>query len=194
MLLRGSDCGPDDRTRRSEPKDRAASLHPVPPTHGAPATDECPFAGEVEVDESYFGAHRVRRRRGARRGPQDAGFGTSSAGAASIPRSSETVRKATLQAIILGRIDPSASIHSDGWAGYDGLVRRASPSIIASATTTRFCHRERRAHQRHRELLELRQASPGQVQRRPPRASRSSSRRPSSASTTARTTSMGHAP
>ena len=30
--------------------------------------------------------------------------------------------KATLQAIIRGRIAPETVIHSDGWRGYDGLV------------------------------------------------------------------------
>ena len=30
--------------------------------------------------------------------------------------------KATLQAIIRGRIKPETVIHSDGWRGYDGLV------------------------------------------------------------------------
>jgi transposase-like protein len=31
-------------------------------------------------------------------------------------------KKATLQAIIRGRVSPEAVIHSDGWRGYDGLV------------------------------------------------------------------------
>ena len=31
-------------------------------------------------------------------------------------------KKATLQAIIRGRVTPEAVIHSDGWRGYDGLV------------------------------------------------------------------------
>ena len=31
-------------------------------------------------------------------------------------------RKATLQAIIRGRVSADAVIHSDGWRGYDGLV------------------------------------------------------------------------
>jgi transposase len=31
-------------------------------------------------------------------------------------------KKATLQAIIRGRVAPEAVIHSDGWRGYDGLV------------------------------------------------------------------------
>jgi transposase-like protein len=31
-------------------------------------------------------------------------------------------RKATLQAVIRGRVAPEVVIHSDGWPGYDGLV------------------------------------------------------------------------
>jgi transposase-like protein len=30
--------------------------------------------------------------------------------------------KATLQAIIRGKVDPNSVIHTDGWRGYDGLV------------------------------------------------------------------------
>ena len=32
------------------------------------------------------------------------------------------VYKATLQAIIRGKVDPNSLIHTDGWRGYDGLV------------------------------------------------------------------------
>ena len=31
-------------------------------------------------------------------------------------------KKATLQAIIRGKVDPESVIHSDGWRGYDGLI------------------------------------------------------------------------
>lgn len=47
---------------------------------------------------------------------------TSSRGTgASTPRSYRC-KKATLQAIIRGRVASEAVIHSDGWRGYDGLV------------------------------------------------------------------------
>ena len=50
----------------------------------------------------------------------------SSAMAAFTPRSCPTAArprcKATLQAIIRGRVAPEVAIHSDGWRGYDGLV------------------------------------------------------------------------
>jgi len=39
------------------------------------AADECPFAGEVEIDESYFGATRVRGRRGRGAGRKMPVFG-----------------------------------------------------------------------------------------------------------------------
>ena len=86
------------------------------------ATDECPFAGEVEVDESYFGAHRVRGRRGRGAGRKTPVFGILERGGRVHTQIVRNCSKATLQAIILGRIHPAASIHSDAWAGYDGLV------------------------------------------------------------------------
>ena len=47
---------------------------------------------------------------------------SSSIRAKSIPRSSRTCSKPTLQGIIRGRLDPCAVINSDGWGGYKGLV------------------------------------------------------------------------
>jgi transposase len=55
-----------------------------------------PFAGEVEVDESYFGARRVRGRRGrwagAGRAARRPSSGCSSGAERSSPRSSGTAR------------------------------------------------------------------------------------------------------
>jgi transposase len=86
------------------------------------AANECPFEGEVEVDESYFGANRVRGRRGRGAGRKTPVFGILERGGRVHTQIVRNCSKTTLQAIILGRIDPSASIHSDGWRGYDGLV------------------------------------------------------------------------
>ena len=86
------------------------------------AADECPFAGDVEVDESYFGANRVRGRRGRGAGRKTPVFGILERRGRVHTQIVRNCSKTTLQAIILGRIDPSASIHSDGWRGYDGLV------------------------------------------------------------------------
>ncbi len=91
------------------------------------AAEECerrsPFNnGEVEVDESYFGPHRVRgkRRRGA--GGKTIVFGLFKRGDSVYTEVVTNCKKATLQAIIRGRVSADAVIHSDGWRGYDGLV------------------------------------------------------------------------
>src|SRR5205807_4674959 len=79
--------------------------------------------GEVEVDESYFGARRVRGKRGRGASGKTIVFGLLKR--ERLMSTEEIVpdcKKATLQAIIRGRVAPEAVIHSDGWRGYDGLV------------------------------------------------------------------------
>ena len=82
--------------------------------------------GEIELDESYFGA---RRKRGFR-GKLKRGRGTQKQPVFGILKRDGRVyteiipdcKKKTLQAVIKGKIDKSAVIYSDGWRGYDGLV------------------------------------------------------------------------
>ena len=82
--------------------------------------------GEVELDESYFGARRKRgycgklkRGRGTMKQPV---FGIVKRDGRVYTEIVPNCKKTTLQAIIKGKIDPSAIIYSDGWRGYDGLV------------------------------------------------------------------------
>jgi transposase len=84
------------------------------------------FAGVVEVDESYFGANRVRgcalprlRGRGTRKQPV---FGIFEREGEVYTEIITDCSQNTLRAIIRGRIDPQSIICSDGWPGYDGLV------------------------------------------------------------------------
>jgi transposase-like protein len=86
------------------------------------AANECPFEGAVEIDESYFGANRVRGRRGRGAGRKIPVFGILERGGRVHTQIVRNCSKTTLQAIILGKIDPAASVHSDGWRAYDGLV------------------------------------------------------------------------
>jgi transposase len=78
--------------------------------------------GEVEVDESYFGPHRVRGKRGRGAGRKTIVFGLFKRDDQVYTEIVTNCRKATLQAIIRGRVSADAIIHSDGWRGYDGLV------------------------------------------------------------------------
>lgn len=82
--------------------------------------------GEAEIDESYFGAKRVRgfrgklkRGRGTKKQPV---FGIFKRNGRVYTEIIANCKKPTLQAIIRGRIDPSTIVYSDGWRGYDGLV------------------------------------------------------------------------
>ena len=88
--------------------------------------EECerqsPFQGEVEVDESYFGPHRVRGKRGRGAGGKTIVFGILKRQAQVFTEIVPNCRKATLQAVIRGHVSPESVIHSDGWRGYDGLV------------------------------------------------------------------------
>ena len=89
--------------------------------------EECerqsPFRnGEVEVDESYFGPRRVRGRRGRGAGRKTIVFGLLKREGRVYAEVVPDCKKATLQAIIRGRVSADAVIHSDGWRGYDGLV------------------------------------------------------------------------
>src|SRR5919107_2085451 len=89
--------------------------------------EECerasPFSScEVEVDESYFGARRVRGKRGRGASGKTIVFGLLKRDGKVYTEIVPDCKKATLQAIIRGRVAPEVVIHSDGWRGYDGLV------------------------------------------------------------------------
>jgi len=87
--------------------------------------------GEIELDESYFGARRKRgfkgklkRGRGTLKQPvfgifkRQNIFGKSVVYTEIIP----DAKKKTLLPIIQGKVDIKSVINTDGWRGYDGLV------------------------------------------------------------------------
>ena len=87
--------------------------------------------GDVELDESYFGARRIRgfhgklkRGRGTNKQPvfrifkRDNIFGKETVYTEIVP----DCKKKTLQDIIKGRVDLASTITTDCWRGYDGLV------------------------------------------------------------------------
>ena len=84
------------------------------------------ITGEAEIDESYFGARRrrgfhgkLKRGRGTQKQPV---FGIFERNGRVYTEIIPDCKKRTLQAIILGKIDVSTVIYSDGWRGYNGLV------------------------------------------------------------------------
>jgi transposase-like protein len=85
-------------------------------------TTQSPFSGEIEADESYFGAKRIRGKRGRGAGGKTIVFGLLKRGVSVYTEIVPDASKSTLQAIIRGKVDPNSIIHTDGWRGYDGLV------------------------------------------------------------------------
>ena len=81
-----------------------------------------PFKGEIEVDESYFGARRVRGKRGRGARGKTIVFGLLKREGKVYTQIVPNCSKATLQAIIRGKVEANSIIHSDGWRGYHGLV------------------------------------------------------------------------
>ena len=81
-----------------------------------------PFAGEVEIDESYFGARRVRGKRGRGAGGKTPVVGLLKRGGKVFTEIVENCSKAALMPIIQGQVLSAATIYTDGWKSYDGLV------------------------------------------------------------------------
>ena len=81
-----------------------------------------PLYGEVEVDESYFGARRVKGLRGRGARGKTIVFGLLKRQGKIYTEIVPDCSKATLQGIIRGKVSLESVIHSDGWRGYDGLV------------------------------------------------------------------------
>jgi transposase-like protein len=88
--------------------------------------DECEqhshLAGQIEVDESYFGPKRIRGKRGRGAGSKTIVFGLFKRNGWVYTEIVPDARKRTLQAVIRGKVSLESVIHSDGWTGYHGLV------------------------------------------------------------------------
>jgi transposase len=84
--------------------------------------ESCFTAGEIEVDESYFGARRVRGKRGRGAAGKTPVFGLKKRGDKVYTQVVKNCSAAELVPIIK-RLAPNDSIiYSDEWKSYDGLV------------------------------------------------------------------------
>ena len=83
---------------------------------------ESPFEGEVEVDESFFGARRVKGRRGRGASGKTIVFGIIKRQGKVYTEIVPDCSKVTLQKVIRGKVSLDSVIHSDCWRGYNGLV------------------------------------------------------------------------
>src|ERR671939_295000 len=76
---------------------------------------ESPFSGDVELDESYFGARRVRGKRGRGARGKTIVFGINKRNGRLYTQVVPNCKKASLQAIIRGKVDLASTIHTDGF-------------------------------------------------------------------------------
>ena len=86
------------------------------------AQADCPFRGVVELDESYFGPTRTRGHKGRGNPRKVPVFGLLERGGRVHCQIVKNCSKATLQAIVSGRVELSAEVTTDGFRSYDGLV------------------------------------------------------------------------
>ena len=83
---------------------------------------QAPVLGEIELDESYFGPRRVKGLRGRGASCKTIVFGIFKRQGRVYTEIVPDCSRATLQAVIRGRVSLDSVIHSDGWRGYNGLV------------------------------------------------------------------------
>jgi len=83
---------------------------------------QSPFCGEVEVDESFFGARRIKGKRGRGASGKTIVFGIFQRNGHVHTEIVPDCKKVTLQQAIRGKVELETIIYSDGWRGYNGLV------------------------------------------------------------------------
>ena len=80
------------------------------------------LSGIIEADESFFGARRVKGKRGRGAFGKTIVFGLYKRHGNVYTEIVPDCSKATLQAVIRGRVSIESVINTDGWRGYNGLV------------------------------------------------------------------------
>ena len=84
--------------------------------------DSIAFSGEIELDESYFGAKRVRGKRGRGAAGKTPVFGIKKRDGEVYVEIVKNCSKEQLMPIIQGKVLENSTIHTDGWKAYDGLI------------------------------------------------------------------------
>ena len=80
------------------------------------------FDGEIELDESYFGARRVRGKRGRGAAGKTPVFGILKRGGRVFLTVVKNCSKKEIMPIITGQILETSTVYTDGWKAYDGLI------------------------------------------------------------------------
>ncbi len=84
--------------------------------------ENCRESGEFELDESYFGARRVRGKRGRGAAGKTPVFGVLKRDGKVFVTVVKNCSREALMPVIQGKILEGSTIHSDGWRAYDGLI------------------------------------------------------------------------
>jgi len=79
-------------------------------------------SGEVELDESYFGARRVRGKRGRGAIGKTVVFGLLKRNGKVYTQIVNKVDRKELMPIIKGKILEDTTVYTDGWKSYNGLI------------------------------------------------------------------------
>src|SRR3989304_2246484 len=80
------------------------------------------LSGEVEVDESYFGATRVRGRKGRGAGRKITVVGLLKRNGKVYTKIVTDCTREELMPVIKGRVLEGSTVYTDGWKSYDGLI------------------------------------------------------------------------
>lgn len=80
------------------------------------------FSGEIEIDESYFGARRVRGKRGRGAYGKTPVVGLLKRGGRVFTTIIPNCTRKELMPIIKGKVIENSHIYTDCWKSYDGLV------------------------------------------------------------------------
>ena len=104
-------------------RDTANRHHGMPRARIAEACGaDSPFDGEVEADESHFGAGRVRGARGRGARGEAIASGLPKRGGKVCTRIVPDVTRGTSTRVIGGKASKDPIMHTDGFASHDGLV------------------------------------------------------------------------
>jgi len=80
------------------------------------------FSGEIEVDESYFGAKRIRGKRGRGARGKIPVIGVLKRGGKVYTKVVENCSRHQIMPILKGKILEESTIFTDGWKSYHGLI------------------------------------------------------------------------
>ena len=86
------------------------------------AENDTQLSGEIEVDESYFGAKRIRGKRGRGAKGKIPVIGLLKRNGAVYTKIVARCSRKELVPIIRGKILSESTVYTDGWKSYDGLV------------------------------------------------------------------------